>query len=100
MYGNVIGGEQLVKKVTPESNLVDRKMQTADSDQIGGGVVQDHEEGNDGVSQRRHQQQTNFFLQKNQTGDDTAMPVMSDQDQMDEHWHDRMHYELPIGMMV
>ena len=56
--------------------------------------------GNDGVSQRRHQQHTNCFPQKSQTDDDTAMPAMSDQGWMDEHWHDRMHYELPIEMIV
>ena len=28
------------------------------------------------------------------------MPAMSDQGWMDEHWNDRMHYELPIEMMV
>ena len=42
----------------------------------------------------------NCFLRKSQTDDDTAMPAMSDQGWMDEHWHDRMHYELPIGMIV
>ena len=101
MYdGYVIGGEQSVKNVNPESNLVDRKMQSADIDQIGGGVVHDHDQGNDGVSPRRHQQHTNCFPQKSQTVDDTAMPAMSDQGWMDEHWNDRMHYELPIEMMV
>ena len=100
MYGYVIGGEQLVKHVNPKGILVDRKMHAADKDQIGGGVEQDHEGGNDGVSQRRHQQHTNCFPQKSQTDDDTAMPAMSDQGWMDEHWHDRMHYELPIEMIV
>ena len=60
-YGYLIDGEQLEKKVTPESIIFDRKMHTADNDQIGGGVVQDYEEGNVGVSQQRHQQHTNCF---------------------------------------
>ena len=61
MYGYVISGEQLVKKVTPESIRVDRKMHTADNDQIGVVVVKDQNERNVAVSQLRHQQHTNCF---------------------------------------
>ena len=100
MYGYLIGGEQLVKKVTPESIHVDRKMHTADNDQIGGGVVKDHEGGNVTVSQQRHQQHTNCSPQKSQTNDDTTLPAMNDQGWVDEHWHGRMHYEQPIEMIV
>ena len=42
-YGYVIGEEWMVKHITPESILVDKQMQTADIDLIGGGVKDQNE---------------------------------------------------------
>ena len=79
---------------------VDELMNVADNDQNGGNVVDNQNEMNFCVSQKRQQQQRNHYPQKNQTDDSMSVAEQNDLDWVRGHWLGRMYFGKLIEMIV